>query len=69
MHEQNTLPASLEAVAALFIVFGIGSVVNMVVDAMQPRRITLDLGTLSLLVGYGLLQRKPFWRRVALAVA
>lgn len=41
----------------------------MVVEAMQPRGLTLDLGVLFLLVGFGLLQHKAFWRRVALVVA
>ena len=66
MPEQNSLPLSLKAVAAFFIVVGIVSAVKMVVDD----RITSSPGSvLFLLIGYGLLQRKSFWRRVALAVA
>ena len=59
------LPASLVIVSVIFILSGALSVFDMLVK-LSHNQLFLNLGVLGLLIGPGLLRRRPGWRVVAL---
>lgn len=65
MTDRTEFPRSLIVVAALFVLTGLWSVVNMWGELMR-HSLHLDFGVLGLLIGPGLLNRKRGWRTVAM---
>ncbi len=63
--KQRPLPTVLVAVAALFILAGLGAVFDVLVS-LAHSRISLNTGVLGLFVGVGLLRLQPGWRTCAL---
>ena len=63
--KENPLPLSLRVVAWLAILFGIGSVVDVVVGLFHGR-LSLNFGVLQIPAGFGLLRLNRAWRRFVL---
>jgi len=59
--EERTLPASLKIVAYLTILFGIGSLVNVLLAAVHGA-LFLNVGVLQIPAGFGLLRLSRGWR-------
>src|SRR2546421_2480719 len=59
------LPASLIAVAWIFIAFGVLSAIDIIWSALD-RRLSLNIGVFDLFIGLGLLRLKPWARTWAL---
>lgn len=66
MNASQPIPTSLKVVAALFILTGISSLIEILVS-LQHHRISLNFGILGLFIGPGLLRCSPTWRAWALA--
>jgi hypothetical protein len=67
MDRSKPIPTSLKAVAVLFIVTGVFSLVEVVVSLMNSS-IDINFGVLGLFIGPGLLRLSRGWRSVALAL-
>ena len=65
MDENRQIPASLKAVAILFILGGICSAIEVVVSLMHSH-ININFGVLGLFIGPGLLCFRRGWRTCAL---
>jgi len=65
MDENRQIPASLKAVAILFILGGIYSAIEVVVSLMHSH-ININFGVLGLFIGLGLLRFSRGWRTCAL---
>ena len=65
MDENRQIPASLKAVAILFILGGIFAVIEVLVSLARSH-ININFGVLGLFIGPGLLALKPGWRTCAL---
>jgi len=65
MNEERRLPASLKAVAILFIIGGIFCAIEVIVS-LTLGRININLGVLGLFIGPGLLALRSGWRTCAL---
>lgn len=65
MKQHQPAPLSLKIVAALFILGGISSIVDVITSLTQGN-LNLNLGVLGLLVGIGLLRFSRGWRTCAL---
>ena len=65
MYEKSHIPVSLKVVAVLFILGGIHSVIEVVLDLMQSK-ININFGVLGLFIGPGLLALRRGWRTCAL---
>jgi hypothetical protein len=65
MNAAQPIPTSLKVVAALFIVAGISSLIEIIVSLFH-NRISINLGVLNLFIGVGLLRLSPTWRMWAL---
>lgn len=65
MKQHQPAPLSLKIVAALFILGGISSIVDVITSLTQGN-LNLNFGVLGLLVGIGLLRFSRGWRTCAL---
>ncbi len=65
MAQLKNIPVSLKVVAWLFIIWGIYSVIRVVV-VFNHGAIYVNLGVLGLFIGPGLLKLRPAWRTCAL---
>ena len=65
MYEKKHIPISLKIVAILFILGGIHSVIEVVLDALNSK-VNINFGILGLFIGFGLLALRPGWRKCAL---
>lgn len=65
MNEEQHIPASLKAVAILFILGGIYAVIDIIV-AIEHSRISINFNVLGLFIGPGLLALRRGWRTCAL---
>ena len=65
MNDNRPIPASLKAVAILFILGGILAVIEVLV-ALAHGGINVNFGVLGLFIGPGLLGLRPGWRTCAL---
>ena len=65
MKQNQSAPISLRIVAALFILGGISSIIDVIVSLAQ-RTLPLNFGVLGLFVGIGLLRFSRAWRTCAL---
>jgi len=66
MNATQSIPTSLKVVAALFILGGILSLIEIIVSLMN-HRISFNFNVLGLFIGAGLLRCSPTWRGWALA--
>ena len=65
MDENRQIPASLKAVAILFILGGIFAVIEVLVS-LAHSHLNINFGVLGLFIGPGLLALRPGWRTCAL---
>jgi hypothetical protein len=65
MHDTQSIPTSLKVVAALFILSGISSLIEIIVSLLHGH-ISINFGVLGLFIGAGLLRLNPTWRTWAL---
>jgi hypothetical protein len=65
MNNTTTIPTSLKIVAFLFILSGIFSLIEVLVDLTQSH-LSINLGVLALFIGPGLLRLSRGWRTCAL---
>ena len=65
MYKPRTVPTALRVVAVLFLISGIGSVID-VVAALFLERLYINIGVLGIPAYYGLLRFSPGWRTFAL---
>ena len=65
MEQHQSAPLSLKIVAALFILGGISSIIDVIVDLTRGT-LPLNFGVLGLFVGIGLLRFSRAWRTCAL---
>lgn len=65
MNEEQHIPLSLRIVAILFILAGVHSVIQVIVDLIHSK-VSINLGVLGLFIGPGLLALRPGWRTCAL---
>lgn len=65
MSDSQPIPTSLKVVAALFIVSGISSVIEIIVSLLDGR-LSFNFGVLGLFIGAGLRRLNPTWRIWAL---
>jgi hypothetical protein len=65
MNDPKSIPASLKVVAALFILSGISSLLEIIVSLLHGH-ISINFGVLGLFIGAGLLRLSPTWRTWAL---
>ena len=65
MNDPPSIPTSLKVVAALFILSGMSSLIEIVVS-LSHGHISINLGVLGLFIGAGLLRLSPTWRTWAL---
>jgi hypothetical protein len=66
MNAMRPIPTSLKVVAALFILCGVFSLIEIIVSLMN-HRISFNFNVLGLFIGAGLLRCSPTWRGWALA--
>ena len=66
MEQHQSAPLSLKLVAALFILGGISSIIDVIICLTQGT-IFLNIGVLGLFIGIGLLRFSRCWRTCALA--
>lgn len=62
---ENPLPLSLRVVAYVTILFGIGSVIDLVIDLFHAK-LSLNFGVLQIPAGFGLLRLSRGWRTFVL---
>lgn len=67
MDENRQIPASLQAVAILFILGGVFAVIEVLVS-LAHSHLNINLGVLGLFIGPGLLALRPGWRTCALVL-
>lgn len=65
MNSTRKAPLSLMIVAAIFVLGGLSSVLNVLIS-LANGRIRLDLGILGLFIGFGLVRFSPGWRTCGL---
>ncbi|GIW29989.1 MAG: hypothetical protein KatS3mg071_0163 [Meiothermus sp.] len=65
MEDTERVPIELKIVAALFIVSGVFSALDIVFSLFRGS-LNLDLGVLFIFVGLGLLRLQPLWHTLAL---
>ena len=63
--EENPLPLSLRVVAYVTILFGIGSVIDLIVGLFHGK-LSLNFGVLQIPAGFGLLRLSRGWRTFVL---
>ena len=68
MEGKKSVPMSLKIVAALFVLGGIGAVIEMVVVALMHSHQIVNVGILWLFIGAGLFRLRRGWRTCALVV-
>ena len=65
MEQQQSAPLSLKIVAALFILGGISSIIEVIISLTQGR-LSFNFGVLGVVIGIGLLRFSRAWRTCAL---
>ena len=65
MNENRQIPASLKAVAILFILGGVSALIEVLVSLARTH-ISINFGVLGLFIGPGLLALRTGWRTCAL---
>jgi len=65
LEQQQSAPLSLKIVAALFILGGISSIIEVIISLTQGR-LSFNFGVLGVVIGIGLLRFSRAWRTCAL---
>ena len=65
MEQHQSAPLSLKIVAALFILSGISSIIEVIISLTQGR-LSFNFGVLGVVIGIGLLRFSRTWRTCAL---
>jgi len=65
VEKQQSVPLSLKIVAALFVLGGISSIIEVIMSLTQGT-LNLNFGVLGLFIGIGLLRLSRLWRTCAL---
>ena len=65
MKDSRAIPISLQIVAALSLIYGIGTVISMIIK-LASGQISIDMGVLGIPVYFGLRRFSPGWRTFTL---